>query len=269
MITFGERIAALRKSRSMTQEELSGIIGVSSQAISKWENNQTMPDIMLLPVIAGVFDITIDALFGEDLNPKAFTYDRDLLPEKAYDSILKSMECCLNHEKKDITMRMIDEKVERRKRHLKNVPHSQTGVTDSLKKGAVYANHNIALAYLQEPSQSGALLESDAVADLLSVLSMHPARIILKCMIDNPNTTFTASSIAAKNQLDATDAITVLKKLEQYKLIHSVKLDVGTEEILEIYSLFNHYKIYLILYPMLSLAERLCYFQDHWNYLSC
>ena len=45
----------------MTQEELADIIGVSSQSISKWENNVTMPDILLLPVIASFFEITLDA----------------------------------------------------------------------------------------------------------------------------------------------------------------------------------------------------------------
>lgn len=51
MKTLGERIADLRRERGITQENLAGIIGVSAQAISKWENNATMPDIMLLPII--------------------------------------------------------------------------------------------------------------------------------------------------------------------------------------------------------------------------
>lgn len=64
MKTVGERIAALRKDRGITQEGLAGIIGISSQAISKWENNVTMPDIMLLPIIADTLGVTIDELFG-------------------------------------------------------------------------------------------------------------------------------------------------------------------------------------------------------------
>lgn len=64
MKTVGERIAALRKERGITQEGLAGIIGISSQAISKWENNVTMPDIMLLPIIADTLGVTIDELFG-------------------------------------------------------------------------------------------------------------------------------------------------------------------------------------------------------------
>lgn len=52
MKSVGERIAELRKEKNMTQEALAAALNVSSQAISKWENNATMPDISLLPRIA-------------------------------------------------------------------------------------------------------------------------------------------------------------------------------------------------------------------------
>ena len=63
-MTIGKNIAELRKSSGMTQEQLAEILGVSSQTVSKWENDTTMPDIMLLPTIAGSFDITVDELYG-------------------------------------------------------------------------------------------------------------------------------------------------------------------------------------------------------------
>ena len=47
MVTgIGEKIAELRKERKMTQEDLAGLIGVSSQTVSKWETGVTMPDIL-------------------------------------------------------------------------------------------------------------------------------------------------------------------------------------------------------------------------------
>lgn len=57
-------IAKLRRERGMTQEALAEVIGVSAQTISKWENSTTYPDVALLPVLADVFDVTIDALYG-------------------------------------------------------------------------------------------------------------------------------------------------------------------------------------------------------------
>ena len=58
-----ERIAALRKERGLTQEQLGQMAGVSAQAVSKWEKGGA-PDVELLPVLAEQLGVTIDALFG-------------------------------------------------------------------------------------------------------------------------------------------------------------------------------------------------------------
>lgn len=65
-MTLGNRIAELRKERSMTQEALANALGVSNQAVSKWEANQSCPDIQLLPQIADLFGVTLDSLFGRE-----------------------------------------------------------------------------------------------------------------------------------------------------------------------------------------------------------
>ena len=64
--TVGAMIAKLRKEKSVTQEELASKVGVSSQAVSKWENGG-MPDAELLPRIADFFEVSIDTLFGRIL----------------------------------------------------------------------------------------------------------------------------------------------------------------------------------------------------------
>ena len=61
--TIGKQIASLRKEKGITQDELAQYVGVSVQAVSKWENGGA-PDIELLPKIADFFSTTIDALFG-------------------------------------------------------------------------------------------------------------------------------------------------------------------------------------------------------------
>lgn len=63
-IYFGQRIAALRKAWGMTQEALAQKLGITNQAVSKWESDQCGPDIMQLPVLADIFEISMDALFG-------------------------------------------------------------------------------------------------------------------------------------------------------------------------------------------------------------
>lgn len=63
-IYFGERIAGYRKAQGLTQEGLAQKLGVTNQAVSKWESDQCCPDIMLLPGLADVFSVSIDELFG-------------------------------------------------------------------------------------------------------------------------------------------------------------------------------------------------------------
>ena len=60
---MGEKIKRLRKRKGISQEALAEILGVSFQAVSKWETTSTMPDISLVPSIAAFFDISIDELF--------------------------------------------------------------------------------------------------------------------------------------------------------------------------------------------------------------
>ena len=62
METIGKRISSLRKAMGMKQEELAERLDVSGQAVSKWENDQTCPDIGLLPRLARVFGVTTDYL---------------------------------------------------------------------------------------------------------------------------------------------------------------------------------------------------------------
>lgn len=62
MDTIGSRIARRRKELGMTQEELSAKLGVSAQAVSKWENDLSCPDISMLPNLVKILDITTDEL---------------------------------------------------------------------------------------------------------------------------------------------------------------------------------------------------------------
>ena len=71
-MNFSEIIAFYRRKLGLTQEALAQRLGVTNQAVSKWESGQSCPDIALLPQIADLFGITIDQLFGRE--PKAVDF---------------------------------------------------------------------------------------------------------------------------------------------------------------------------------------------------
>ncbi|MEA5059348.1 MAG: helix-turn-helix domain-containing protein [Candidatus Pelethousia sp.] len=70
-MTIGKKIVALRKEAGLTQEQLAEKLGISPQAVSKWENDISCPDISTLPLLASLFNVTVDDLLGIDRPPEA------------------------------------------------------------------------------------------------------------------------------------------------------------------------------------------------------
>ncbi len=62
--TLGQRISTLRHKKELTQDELAEKLGISPQAVSKWENDQTCPDISLLPLLAKILGVSVDELLS-------------------------------------------------------------------------------------------------------------------------------------------------------------------------------------------------------------
>ena len=69
--TLGKRIGMLRREKGLKQDELAEALGVSPQAVSKWENDQTCPDISLLPQLAKLLGVSVDGLLSgqQDIKP--------------------------------------------------------------------------------------------------------------------------------------------------------------------------------------------------------
>lgn len=68
MELIGTKIQSLRRNKNITQAHLAEVLSVSAQSVSKWENNLSVPDISLLPIIARFFGITMDELFNYRLD---------------------------------------------------------------------------------------------------------------------------------------------------------------------------------------------------------
>ena len=97
---FSNNFKSMRKKRNLTQEQIAETLGVSCQAVSKWETNSSYPDISLLPIIADYFGVSVDYLIGHDTSKRfeeidnICTFADDLFAENRYMeaiSILREM----------------------------------------------------------------------------------------------------------------------------------------------------------------------------------
>ena len=84
---IGKNIKRLRQNKDITQEQLGEVLGISSQAVSKWENESAFPDIMMLPILADYFGVTIDELMEYKLN--ALTYKEQFVKFMVGNGILE------------------------------------------------------------------------------------------------------------------------------------------------------------------------------------
>ncbi len=75
--TFGQRISKFRKEKNLTQNDIADKVGVTAQAVSKWENDQATPDIDVLVKLSDIFSVSLDELLGKE-KPAAAS----LLPDK-------------------------------------------------------------------------------------------------------------------------------------------------------------------------------------------
>lgn len=67
---MGARILRRRKEKGLTQEALANKLGVSNQAVSKWEGDVCCPDLQLLPLLADTLELSLDELFGRESKEK-------------------------------------------------------------------------------------------------------------------------------------------------------------------------------------------------------
>ena len=87
MDTIGKRISEYRKKKNLKQDELAEMLGVSAQAVSKWENDLSCPDISLLPELSKILGISIDEIVqGKKEEPIV-----SILPEEQRKDIDKMM----------------------------------------------------------------------------------------------------------------------------------------------------------------------------------
>ncbi len=250
MATIGENIALFRKSKGLTQEAVASAIGVSAQSVSKWENNTNMPDIMLLPVVADIFDISIDELFGRT---KTRIIDN---VDDAYglccDTLLESMLSCLYCPEAEESF---EKSLKQYKKRLETDSRVRTAILH--KQGIMYYRESIGGLVLKKPDTHWHKLLSDADAVwVLDLLSDNDFRLCISEIIKSKKTVFTVASVCSSCQIE--NSVSLQEKLNKSGLFTVNTVDIDGNSV-AIYELVSGQKLFL-------LFAILTYAQEYFNY---
>lgn len=251
MERLAKMIAQLRRERSMTQEALAEELGVSAQTVSKWENQTTCPDVALLPVIADVFGVTIDALYGREDGR------RTVLPEQAIDRVIENVRetfvaVCYDPEHDG---RFEDELSRYKKAMLQDERHRSVIEND---RDVLYFREKLGAMALRHPEEGwNTLFAREEVAELLRLLADEGFRRLMQLMLQKRMLTFTISSVM--NKCGMQDAAHLEKMLMDSRLFARRELMID-EKPLTYYELAGGESKLFLLYAVLAFAQE---YVDH------
>lgn len=260
MKSMGEIISTLRKDAGFTQEQLANMVGVSAQTVSKWETGTTMPDIMLLPIIADVFGVDIDSLYGIKSNARSKNIYKHNAHEVLYNSFFEIMEKLWDNAETDAE---IAENVNDSVEYLKNHPDTQTLVLSNIDGNGVFADCNIALTFSKNKDEIQRLYDDDSVWTVLKRFADGETRAVFKYLLADCYKSFTASCIAAKTWIELPLVERALNNLLHLKLIS--RTDVATEDgVIYVYRGGQTHKLVLV-YSLLAIAYRLGNYKESYR----
>ncbi len=238
MNTIGESIIKLRKKHGMTQEQLAQSIGVSAQSISKWENGTNMPDILLLPVIADLFGVSVDALYG-----RGREYGQVIHPDKSLDECCDSImeilaSTCFDMRSPDNH----DEFMTKYRSALKTDPSRNSGVFRN--HGTVFYNDLLGGLAIKRPVDGwSSLFKSEEVADAMKLFADDEFRGVYYFIVKSGMKTFTLSSVCKHLNVENIDV--VAEKLDKSQLFRKKQLEID-DRCVDIYESLTYGKQFFI-----------------------
>jgi len=226
MNNIGTKIAELRKSKGKTQEELASLIGVSPQTISKWENSTTMPDITLLPLIADIFGITMDELFGINTNRHSDITSVNCA-EFARNAVLETIDAIFSE------IEITDEKT--RIAHLnKSIDALSEDVVytvGSYKGDMVYVTKDLGISLLMHRGRLSSMLKNKNTAAVIKLFANDNIREVFSVLCRENNISYTAGSLCKKLNLSGNDVSEALEQLTELRLVQKSTVQTDSAEI--------------------------------------
>ena len=241
MQNLGEAIAKLRHERNMTQEALAEILCVSPQTISKWENSVNLPDVQMLPLIADVFGVRVDALFGRE-EPH-----RQLLPENVGDAAVEAVKRLIA----ELTQSEWESREDYWTRYNAMMQEDER-TRSAICRGqdVVYVREAIGALALRRPKGGWhTLLRSDSAVRTVPLLANADFRRALACVLEERMCNFTMPFLCRKAGVE--DA----RELERCLLdsgLFEVRELIVDDRPMSFYALTNHNDKLLALFATLT-----------------
>lgn len=188
-MNIGSSIARLRRERGMTQETLGEMLGVSAQTISKWENQTNCPDVMLLPVIADVFGVSVDALYGR--SDMRHVVSPDAAFEQVIEYVRRTIVGAVYHPELD---GLFEENLQKYKNAMRDERFRSVIEND---RDVLYFRESRGALALRKPEDGwNTLFARDSTAKLLRTLADEDFRKAMQVILHKRLRTFTLSTLA-------------------------------------------------------------------------
>lgn len=266
MKSIGETIARLRRDCGMTQEALAESMGVSAQTISKWENSTTCPDVMLLPVLADFFGVTVDDLFGRITEEKRIHREEAL--EAAMEQMRRIIVRCFygGNNKADV-----DELVKDLRASLKD--GVSRSVVQSSNGSVIYMREPIGAMAIKRPEQGwNSLFANESNQRMLQLLADGDFRKAMAVILKKRMLTFTMPALCKLSGVE--DSVHLEQVVKESGLFACKTLAVD-ESTMTYYELTQaEQKMYLLFATMLFAQEyaeyrsQHCYFAGDMDYFT-
>lgn len=251
-MNMAENIARLRKERGLTQEALAEVLGVSAQTISKWENAITWPDVALLPVLADVFGVSIDALYGRENKCP------DISPQTAVDEVIERVRETIVA---TIHVPELDGAFEDHvEQYRKAMQHDKQRSVIENDQDVLYFREKIGALALRKPEAGwSSLFTQQENLDILRLLADEDFRRAMQVMISRRMLRFTVTSLTRHAGVQDVQRLEIMLQISRLFARQELEID---ETPMVYYELTQgETKLYL-LYAVLVFAQELMTYES-------
>lgn len=252
MESIGKIIATMRREQSLTQERLAELIGVTNSTISKWENGTYAPDVTLLPVVADVFGVSIDALYGRSGTA------RRIEPEDMYGEGMDKLLHMLARTGKNLGAAWtVEQFCEEYTQHA--TEHPETHSLCLRGPGVFYLRQAMGAMLLKRPEEGWrSLLTDKGAARILNLLADGDFRAVLATVIGRKMSTFTLSALTKYSGVQ--DAARVADMLVQYELAQERILEAEGQAV-RYFEMVGTHRLFM-LFAVLACAREFADWED-------